>query len=33
LVNFSDLSSGTDIDGSSWDFGDGVGTASAQNPS
>ncbi|KAA3637194.1 MAG: PKD domain-containing protein, partial [Calditrichaeota bacterium] len=31
-VNFSDLSSGTNIDGWSWDFGDG-GTSTAQNPS
>ncbi|MBD3219030.1 MAG: PKD domain-containing protein, partial [candidate division Zixibacteria bacterium] len=32
-VNFSDLSTGTNIDGWSWDFGDGVGTSTAQNPS
>ncbi len=31
-VNFSDLSTGTGIDGWSWDFGDG-GTSTAQNPS
>ncbi len=31
-VNFSDLSTGTAIDGWSWDFGDG-GTSTAQNPS
>jgi PKD repeat protein len=33
LVNFTDLSTGTGIDGWSWDFGDGVGTSTAQNPS
>jgi serine protease len=33
MVSFTDLSSGTGIDGWSWDFGDGVGTSSAQNPS
>ncbi|MEW5994254.1 MAG: PKD domain-containing protein [Candidatus Zixiibacteriota bacterium] len=31
-VNFSDLSTGSGIDGWSWDFGDG-GTSTAQNPS
>ncbi len=31
-VNFNDLSTGTNIDGWSWDFGDG-GTSTAQNPS
>jgi PKD repeat protein len=32
-VNFSDLSTGTGIDGWLWDFGDGSGTSTAQNPS
>jgi PKD repeat protein len=32
-VNFTDQSTGTGIDGWSWDFGDGVGTSTAQNPS
>jgi PKD repeat protein len=31
-VDFSDLSTGTGIDGWSWDFGDGVGTSTDQNP-
>jgi PKD repeat protein len=31
-VNFTDLSTGTGIDGWSWDFGDGVGTSTQQNP-
>ncbi len=30
---FTDLSTGTGIDGWSWDFGDGTGTSVAQNPS
>jgi serine protease len=32
-VNFTDLSTGTDIDDWLWDFGDGIGTSTAQNPS
>jgi len=32
-VNFTDLSTGTGIDGWDWDFGDGVGTSTLQNPS
>ncbi len=32
-VNFTDLSTGTGIDGWDWDFGDGSGTSTAQNPS
>jgi len=31
-VQFYDASTGTSIDGWSWDFGDGVGTSTAQNP-
>jgi PKD repeat protein len=30
---FTDLSTGTDIDGWLWDFGDGIGTSTDQNPS
>jgi PKD repeat protein len=32
-VNFTDQSTGTGIDGWSWDFGDGAGTSTVQNPS
>ncbi|MFX1265696.1 MAG: S8 family serine peptidase, partial [Promethearchaeota archaeon] len=32
-VAFTDLSTGTGIDGWSWDFGDGIGTSTVQNPS